>query len=202
MMDAVEDYLALRRATGFEMANAECLLSSFARFAAAREETRIRTQTAIDWAAQGPSLAQRDERLKTVRRFARHLRADDDGHELPPANHFGYRKRRRVPHIYSASEIDRLIAATDQLGPVLACTTFVIRSLFARCRPAQQVDAALANTWSPWRPIWATSIFTRRTGTSRPQPNFCETLPTPAKRSCAGESNGDADSPAHRSLPP
>jgi integrase/recombinase XerD len=36
---------------------------------------------------------------------------------LPPANHFGYRKRRRVPYIYSASEINRLIEATDQLGP-------------------------------------------------------------------------------------
>src|SRR5271156_6128344 len=117
MMDADKAYLALRRATGFEMANAECLLNSFAHFAAERKETRIRAQTAIDWAVQGPSLAQRDERLKTVRRFACHVRADDDSHELPPTNHFGYRKRRRVPYIYSASEISRLIAATDQLGP-------------------------------------------------------------------------------------
>ena len=35
MMDAVKAYLSLRRATGFKMANAECLLDSFARFAAA-----------------------------------------------------------------------------------------------------------------------------------------------------------------------
>jgi hypothetical protein len=70
MMDAVKAYLALRRATGFEMANAECLLDSFAHFAAEWKETRIRTQTAIDWAVQGPSVAQRDERLKTVCRFA------------------------------------------------------------------------------------------------------------------------------------
>ena len=117
MMDAVKAYLALRRATGFAIANAEYLLNSFAHFAAERQETHIRAQTAIDWAAQGPSLAQRDERLKTVRRFACHVRADDDGHEMPPANHFGYRKRRRVPHIYSTGEINRLIAATDQLGP-------------------------------------------------------------------------------------
>jgi integrase len=31
--------------------------------------------------------------------------------------YFEYRKRRRVPYIYSASEINRLIEATDQLGP-------------------------------------------------------------------------------------
>ena len=47
----------------------------------------------------------------------RHVRVEDHGHELPPANYFGYRKRRRVPYIYSTSEINRLIAATDQLGP-------------------------------------------------------------------------------------
>jgi integrase len=117
MMDAVKAYLSLRRATGFKMANAECLLDSFAHFAAERKETHIRTQTAIDWAVQGPSVAQRDERLKTVCRFARHVRVEDHGHELPPPNYFGYRKRRRVPYIYSTSEINHLIEATDQLGP-------------------------------------------------------------------------------------
>jgi integrase len=117
MMPAIEDYLALRRAAGFQLSNAEYLLRSFARFAAERNETHVRSETAIAWAAQGPSVAQRDQRLKTVCRFARHVRFDDEHHELPPANHFGYRKRRRVPHIYSCSEIDRLIRAALRLGP-------------------------------------------------------------------------------------
>jgi integrase/recombinase XerD len=117
MMPAVEGYLALRRAAGFQISNAEYLLVSFARFAAARDETYIRTETAIAWAAQGPSVAQRDQRLKTVCRFARYVRFEDERHELPPADHFGYRKRRRVPHIYSSGEIDRLIQAALQLGP-------------------------------------------------------------------------------------
>ena len=30
---------------------------------------------------------------------------------MPPANHFGSRKTRRPPHIYSADEINRLIEA-------------------------------------------------------------------------------------------
>ncbi len=61
MRDAVAAYLALRRAAGFDMANAEYLLDSFARFATERNETHVHTQTAIDWAVQGPSAAQRDE---------------------------------------------------------------------------------------------------------------------------------------------
>ena len=117
MMDAVERYLRLRRSTGFALSNDECLLASFARFAAVRNETHIRTQTAIDWAAQGPSAAQRDARLKAVCRFARHLCAEDDRHALPPANYFGWRKKRRPPYIYTKGEIDRLIEAAARLCP-------------------------------------------------------------------------------------
>jgi len=117
MISAVENYLAVRRATGFELMNTEYLLRSFARWAAQRGETHILTESAIAWATQTVSLAQRQARLKTVCRFARYLRAEDNRHELPPANHFAYRKRRRVPHIYSAGEIRRLLDATSRLGP-------------------------------------------------------------------------------------
>ena len=117
MMPAVEAYLALRRAAGFRLFNAEYLLASFAGFAGERNETHVRTETAIAWAAQGPSAAQRDRRLKTIGLFARHVHLEDDRHELPPANHFGYRKTRRVPYIYSPDEIGRLIEAALQLGP-------------------------------------------------------------------------------------
>ena len=117
MLNAIDTYLGLRRATGFAMSNAEYLLKSFAAFAAERGQSHVHTQTAIDWAALGPSVAQRDARLKAVCRFVRHVRIEDDRHELPPANHFGARKRRRPPHIYSAAELDRLIEAALQLRP-------------------------------------------------------------------------------------
>jgi integrase len=117
MLKAIEAYMALRRATGFAMLNAEYLLKSFAAFATERGQTYVHTQTAIDWAARGPSVAQRDARLKAVCRFVRHVRVEDARHELPPANHFGARKTRRSPHIYSAAEIDRLIEAALQLRP-------------------------------------------------------------------------------------
>lgn len=117
MLNAVETYLTLRRATGFAMQNAECLLKSFAAFAAEHGQTHVQAQTAIDWAALGPSVAQRDARPKAICRFARYARVDDAGHELTPANHFGARKTRRPPHIYSAREIDRLIEAALRLRP-------------------------------------------------------------------------------------
>src|SRR5882757_1568030 len=117
MLKAIEAYLDLRRATGFAMSNAEYLLKSFAAFAAERGQTHVHAQTAIDWAALGPSVAQRDARLKAVCRFVRHVRIEDDRHELPPANHFGAHKRRRPPHIYSDAEFNCLIEAALRLGP-------------------------------------------------------------------------------------
>ena len=115
MMASVETYLAVRRAVGFTLSNTEYLLRSFADFATDLKETHIRTATAIDWASQAKSVAQRHTRHRTICRFAQYLRIEDSRHELPPANHFGYRKTRRVPHIYSRDEIDGLVLAATRL---------------------------------------------------------------------------------------
>jgi integrase len=40
---------------------------------------------------------------------------EDSRHQSPPANYFGYRKTRRVPHIYSRDEINGLIVAATKL---------------------------------------------------------------------------------------
>jgi integrase len=73
--------------------------------------------TVIDWASQTVSVAQRHTRYQTACEFARYVRQEDPLHESPPPNHFGYRKTRRVPRIYSPAEIDRLILAAKQLPP-------------------------------------------------------------------------------------
>ena len=87
MLNIVEAYLRLRRAAGFDMTMAEYLLKSFAGFATDRGDTHVHAQSAIDWAALGPSVAQRDARLKAVCRFVRFIRVEDGRHEVPPANH-------------------------------------------------------------------------------------------------------------------
>jgi len=117
MIAAVESYLAVRRAAGFTLSNTEYILRSFATFATDRNQTHIRTATAIDWASLAGSVAQRHTRYQTVCRFAQYLRLEDSRHESPPPNHFGYRKSRRVPRIYSRDEIDGLVLAAMRLPP-------------------------------------------------------------------------------------
>ena len=117
MIAAMERYLAVRRAAGFDLSSSGSLLASFARFAAERQQTVVSAETAITWAAEGPSVAQRHERLNTICRFVRFAQLEDPRNELPPANYFGYRKRRPLPHIYTTEEIDRLIKAALRLHP-------------------------------------------------------------------------------------
>ena len=103
MITAVETYLAVRRAAGFTLSNTEYLLRSFAGFATGEDQTHIRTATAIDWASQAESVAQRHTRYQTICRFAQYLRVEDSRgarvestlHESPPENLFGYRKTWR-----------------------------------------------------------------------------------------------------------
>jgi integrase/recombinase XerD len=61
------------------------------------------------------SVAQRHTRHQTICRFAQYLRVEDSRHESPPPSHFGYRKTRRVPHIYSRDEVDALVLAATRL---------------------------------------------------------------------------------------
>jgi integrase len=101
---------------GDHLANAQHLLRSFAAFAADRQQPYIRTATVIDWASRAPSSAQRHNRYQTVRQFAEYVHLEDHRHDLPLPNHFGPRKTRRVPRIYTAAQINRLILAATQLS--------------------------------------------------------------------------------------
>lgn len=145
MKEAVEAYLAVRRAAGFSLLNADYLLHSFARFAEARGEHYIRTTTAIAWASLTRSATQRAERLQTVCRFARYLQVEEQQHEVPPANHFGAHKTRRAPFIYSSQQITHLIEATSQLGPPAAHAPQTYATLLALlAATGMRVSEALA----------------------------------------------------------
>jgi integrase/recombinase XerD len=67
-------------------------------------------------AGQAGSVAQRHTRYQTICHFAQYLRVEDSRLELPPENHFGYRKTRRIPRIYSRDEIAGLVLAATRLS--------------------------------------------------------------------------------------
>ena len=129
--EAIDSYLALRRAQGFVFKIQEKLIRGFARFASERGEGHIRTATVIEWASQSLSLQRRDHRLKVVAAFARHLQLEDPRHEIPPPNVLGFKKTRRIPFIFTPEEIHRFIEAATRLRPLDSLRPHTYSTLFA-----------------------------------------------------------------------
>jgi integrase len=114
----IDRYVELHRAMGLKFRLQAGLLCHFAAFAEPRGDRWVRTETVLAWAAEAPSAAQRRNRLLVVRRFSLKMQAEDARYEVPPALAFGKsKKQRRMPHIYSYDEIQRLLGAAAQLTP-------------------------------------------------------------------------------------
>jgi len=111
LAQAVESYLAVRRACGFKLEGTDWRLRSFATFSDARGKSYVCSQTAIEWAGLARSIPERARRLGGVIRFARYMRAEDQHHEVPPAVFGSENRRRAIPYIFSRHDIERLVQA-------------------------------------------------------------------------------------------
>lgn len=117
LLNSVEEYVALRRATGFKFRDPERLLSNFAAFASARGEEHVRAEAAVEWAHQAKSQLSRHRRLRLVTRLAEYLRADDLLHEIPPQGVFCVRVVRQAPHFFSEADVANIVARASLLPP-------------------------------------------------------------------------------------
>ena len=85
LRQALEAYLALRQAMGFQVRDACLLLRRFIDFLEQREAAYITCELALDWATE-PSAAQPAEgarRLSVIRGFARYRSATDPRTQIP-----------------------------------------------------------------------------------------------------------------------
>jgi len=116
LAEAVQSYLAVRRATGFDLKLQGNFLKSFTTFSEAKGKHYICSETAIEWAGSARSVLQRSRRLGAVIRFARYIRMEDQRHQVPPAVFGTENHSRPVPFIFSKDEIQRLLEAASDLG--------------------------------------------------------------------------------------
>ncbi|HSX83695.1 MAG TPA: tyrosine-type recombinase/integrase [Candidatus Saccharimonadia bacterium] len=117
LMQAVNTYLAIRRAADFKLDAVERYLRDFAQFATARGDTHVVTPTAIAWAAQATSEPQRHNRLNVVVRFARFSHAEDPRHDIPPPRVFCGQRYRPTPYLFREQDIQALVTQATRLGP-------------------------------------------------------------------------------------
>jgi integrase/recombinase XerD len=131
LTQAVESYIAVRRATGFAFRSEGSLLRSFAAFSDAAGKDYISSATAIEWAGSALSLSQRARRLGQVIRFARYIRAEDPHHEMPPSVFGSESRPRPVPYIFSREEIQSILQTASTLGKRNAFRGHTYNTFFA-----------------------------------------------------------------------
>jgi integrase len=123
---AAVEYLAIRRALGFKLRGHDRLLADFIAFLGAAGARTITPAVAVAWATK-PAHAQPvryAQRLCVIRGFANYLHAIDPTVQAPPIDLLPYRRWRRNPYLYSQTDIDALLAATDLFPRPLRRATY------------------------------------------------------------------------------
>lgn len=116
MIAAVEAYLALRRATGYSMRDADRILRTYGRFADDRGDRFVRITTILDWARRARSPERREALVRKVAILARHLHGEDPRHEIPSYRVFAADPfRRPVPFIFTKQQVSDLVGAALKL---------------------------------------------------------------------------------------
>lgn len=126
LIQAVDDYLVVRRQLGHKLHDHGRLLPDFVAYLEAAGASTITTELALGWATQPTSSTPVwwGRRLAMVRGFAQHLKAIDPNTEIPPAGLLPYRCRRANPYLYSDADIAALMAAARALPSPLRAATY------------------------------------------------------------------------------
>lgn len=176
---ALNDYLAIRRALGFELREVAGCLRNFVAFLQATGVSHITTELALRWATQ-PAEAQPSTwawRLGMVRRFAAWHSAMEPRTEIPPAGLLPHRYQRKRPHIYSAEEIEKLLGKAAQLDSPRGLRAHTYTTLFGllavsgmRVNEALRLDRPEVDLGRGILTIRRTSLASRGTCPSIRQP--------------------------------
>jgi len=118
LQKALQEYLAMRRALGFQLLDAGPALSDFVSFLKRRRTCHITIRLALEWAQKpGAQPARWAHRLGFVRGFARYRSATDPRTEIPPWRLLPFRSKRARPYLYTDDEVRALLKASLGLSP-------------------------------------------------------------------------------------
>ena len=159
LRESVEDYLSVRRALGYKLAENGRLLPDFVAYVEATGASTVTTELAVAWATKptGATPVWWARRLAMVRGFARHMKAFDSDTEVPPLGLLPHRCRRVAPYLYSDADIAALMAAARVLPSRQRAATYetligllAVTGMFSRGRlPAATLRCA-CRRWDGW----------------------------------------------------
>lgn len=125
LRQALDDYLAIRRALGFKLQRVGQMLPGFVTYMEQAGAATITTELALAWAKQpAGGAAWWRIRLRAVRGFARHVQNADPCTEVPPGDLLPAPPTRATPYLYSESDVGRLMTAARALASPLRAVTY------------------------------------------------------------------------------
>lgn len=124
--ELVADYLRVRRSLGYKLNDTEYILDRFVAYLHDHDAHGITVEHALGFAMapSGASPRWQALRLSAVRCFTRWAQCQDPDIEVPPARLLPARPTRVAPYIYTADQIQALLAAADLLLPQIRAATF------------------------------------------------------------------------------
>ena len=126
-------FVAMKQKVGYRFTQGGQVLRSFAKFAEARNETFIRSGTALEWASASTAASRSApvRNLRAVHGFACWAHAEDARHEVPPRDALGHlNKRRPQPYLVSVPDIRKLLTAALSMGPAGSIAPLTWHHLF------------------------------------------------------------------------
>ena len=118
LADTAADYLALRRRLGHYLADAHRLLPRFVAYLDDTGAATVTIEAAIAWSmepAVDPYSSVWPRRMIVARGFARHMSGIDPATEVPPVGLIPSRQRWRPPFLFTAGDVERLVAAASSV---------------------------------------------------------------------------------------
>jgi integrase/recombinase XerD len=130
LREALQSYLAMRRALGFKLSDAGPALSDFVAFLERNRKSYITIRLALKWAQKTGARPERwAHRLTYIRGLARYRSATDPRTEIPRWSLLPFRSRRAQPYLYTDDEIRLLLKASLGLSPTDALRRWTYYSL-------------------------------------------------------------------------
>ncbi len=114
----INDYIQLKQAHGLKFQTGATTLRKFSRFCSQNKYKRVTVKMMLEWIQTYPESSRENlaRKLMTLRGFASYWKSFDDKTEIPPKELTRYQSNRGNPHIYSSSEIEKILKATKKLG--------------------------------------------------------------------------------------
>jgi len=129
----LRDYVEMRKALGYKFDSQATMLRAFDAYACERgiPGPTVSQDVAVDWATSKPGLKrfQYSQRYQIVRHFAEHLALRHPGARALDPKVLSHPKIQPMPYIYSAAELERLLATAAQLSRKNPSKGFTLRTI-------------------------------------------------------------------------